>query len=76
MRDIAALVFGGELAERGEARRPDVEHRRICGEPYPEPGDWCQTQPGDAALGWLAATLNARRARPRAAVARRSGGRP
>jgi hypothetical protein len=73
MRDIAALVFGGERAERSEAGQPS-EHRDIWGEQYPEPGDWCQTQPGRTALSWLGATLSARRTR--AGAARRGRGRP
>lgn len=72
MRDIAALVFGREPGERHQEHRPADDYRRICGEPSPVPGDWCQTKPGEASLAWLGATLSARRA----AAARRDHGRP
>jgi len=72
MRDIAALVFGGELTEGSEARGTDDEHALLCGARYPEPENWCQTQPGHASLAWLGATLSARRSRSRDA----RGGRP
>jgi hypothetical protein len=48
MRELAELVFGWESYETGETR-----DERLCGG-HPAPaGDWCQTQPGHAALGWL-----------------------
>lgn len=59
MRDIAALVFGGEPREACE---PDDE--RVCGGQAARPGDWCQTQPGRAALGWLGAAHRARESKP------------
>lgn len=54
MRDIAALVFGGEPREACE---PDEE--RMCGG-MARPGEWCQTPPGRAALAWLGGTHRAR----------------
>ena len=57
MRDIVALVFGGEPDEACETR-----DERMCGG-HTRPGQWCQTQPGHAALEWLRVSHGARDAR-------------
>lgn len=51
MRDIAALVFGGEPHE--ECQDHD---ERMCGGHAARAGEWCQTPPGRAALSWLGGT--------------------
>jgi hypothetical protein len=73
MRDIAALVFGSEPAEpraprehaapreHGAAREPFAPRdEHLCDGPPAPSGDWCQTTPGHATLGWFALTLGAR----------------
>ncbi len=55
MRDIAALVFGGEPGEECEA--PD---EGMCGGQPAGAGDWCQTPPGRTALAWLGVTHGGR----------------
>lgn len=57
MRDIAALLFGGEP---GKPREPHESHEaclprdpRTMGGPPRPAGDWCQTPPGRGTLEWL-----------------------
>jgi hypothetical protein len=69
MRDIAALLFGTDLAEPREAREahgPRQAHgpREACvpgdargwDDPPAPAGDWCQTSPGQGTLDWLGLT--------------------
>lgn len=56
MRDIAALVFGGEPhEEQDHHERPDYDEE-LCGGHAAPAGDWCQTPPGRSALSWLGVT--------------------
>ena len=54
MRDIVALVFGGEPAEPHDVCGP---HEHPCGGRAARAVEWCQTEPGDDALTWLGRTL-------------------
>jgi len=57
MRDIEAMLFGSLPDEDSPAdRRRDDQWNGRAGRPAPA-GDWCQTGPGEEALGWLAARL-------------------
>lgn len=47
MRDIVALVFGGE---RGEECEPDAH---VCGRRNAPDPEWCQTSTGGDELRWL-----------------------
>lgn len=50
MRDIAALVFGGEPHEEQD------HDEQMCGGHAARAGEWCQTPPGRSALSWLGVT--------------------
>lgn len=61
MRDIEALLFGADPDETGETDETCVpQPGRLHGPPTPDEA-WCQTQPGDETLSWVAATLGVRR---------------
>jgi hypothetical protein len=67
MRDIITLLAGELLGGREPepaGSEPDDDRRLFAptrGDGRDaRPADWCQTPPGEASLGWLAAGLRAR----------------
>jgi len=59
MRDIAARLFEDLCAEPESADGTGEDRwRGLSGHRAPA-GDWCQTAPGQDAIGWLASLLSA-----------------